>query len=82
LSGLLNLGIGTYFTYGVSRWRRVLQFIGSGLIVAATGLFITGFFTEPKLAGLETPWSGRGIYLLAYRTLLHFFSGLGNTKLS
>jgi hypothetical protein len=77
LSGLLNLGIGTYFSYGVTRWRRILQFLGSGLIVAATALFIAGFFSEPKLAGLETPWSGQGIYLIAYGTLLHLFSGLG-----
>lgn len=77
LSGLLNLGIGTYFSYGVTRWRRILQFLGSGLIVAATALFIAGFFTEPKLAGLETPWSGQGIYLIAYGTLLHLLSGLG-----
>ena len=77
LSGLLNLGIGTYFNYGVTRWRRILQFLGSGLIVVATALFIAGFFSEPKLAGLETPWSGQGIYLIVYGTLLHLFSGLG-----
>ena len=80
LSGLLNLGIGTYFSYGVTRWRRVLQFLGSGLIVVATAFFVAGFFTEAKLAGLVTPWSGRGIYLIAYGTLLHFFSGLGSTQ--
>ena len=80
LSGLLNLGIGTYFSYGVTRWRRVLQFLGSGLIVVATAFFVVGFFTEPKLAGLATPWSHRGMYLIAYGTLLHFFSGLGNTQ--
>ncbi len=80
LSGLLNLGIGTYFTYGWTRLRRVLQFLGSALIVAATALFITGFFWEARLTGLETPWSGQGIYLLAYGTLLHFFSGLGKKQ--
>ena len=78
LAGLLNLGIGTYFSYGVTRWRRILQYLGSGLIVAATALFIAGFFSEPKLAGLETPWSGQGIYLIAYGTLLHLFSRVGH----
>ena len=80
LSGLLNLAIGAYFSYRPTRWRRLLQFAGSALIVAATALFITGFFWEPKLAGLETPWSGQGVYLIAYGTLLHFFSGLQRTK--
>jgi hypothetical protein len=76
LGGLVNLGIGAYFSYGASRWRRALQFLGSALIVAATVLFVVGFFTEPKLAGLETPWSGQGIYLIAYGTLLHLISTL------
>jgi hypothetical protein len=80
LSGLLNLGIGAYFSYRATRWRRLLQFAGSAFIVAATALFITGFFWEPKLAGLETPWSGQGVYLIAYGTLLHFFSGLQRPK--
>lgn len=79
LSGLLNLGIGTYFSYRVTRWRRVVQYVGSGLIVAATALFISGFFWEPKLAGLETPWAGQGVYLLAYGTLLHLLSGVRQT---
>jgi len=81
LSGLLNLVIGTYFTYGWTRWRRSLQFLGSALIVTATVLFLAGFFWEAQMSGLVTPWSGRGIYLLAYGTLFHFFSGLGKKKL-
>ena len=80
LSGLLNLGIGAYFSYRVTRWRRVVQYVGSGLIVAATALFISGFFWEPKLAGLETPWAGQGVYLLAYGTLLHLVSGVRQAK--
>ena len=46
------------------------------LIVAATAL-VSLVFLEPKMAGLETPWSGQGIYLIAYGTLLHLFSGVG-----
>jgi hypothetical protein len=79
LAGLVNLGIGTYFSCGASRWRRALQFLGSALIVVATALFVVGFFTEPKLAGL-TPWSGQGIYLIAYGTLLHFISSFGKKR--
>lgn len=80
LAGLANQAIETYFTYGVTRWRKALQFLGSGLIVAATALFVVEFFSEPKLAGLETPWSGQGIYLIAYGTLLHLISTLGIKK--
>ena len=81
LSGLLNLVIGTYFTYGWTRWRRSFQFLGSALIVTATVLFLAGFFWEAQMSGLVTPWTGRGIYLLAYGTLFHSFSGLGKKKL-
>ncbi|MCM3870952.1 MAG: hypothetical protein ND895_09710 [Pyrinomonadaceae bacterium] len=76
LAGLLNIGIGTYLAYHFERWRRVLQLLGSGLIVIATCLFIAAFFHEPKLSGLLTPLSQRGIYLISFGTLLHFFSGL------
>ena len=78
LSGLLNLGIGAYFSYRVTRWRRVVQYVGSGLIVAATALFISGFFWEPKLAGLETPWAGQ-VFISRIR-LLHLLTGCTTNK--
>lgn len=76
MSGLLNLGIGTYFKYGATRQLKLLQVLGSALILIATVLFVFAFFTEARLSGLETPWSRQGIYLLAIGTLLHFFGGL------
>ena len=80
LAGLLNIGIGAYFTYHVERWRRVLQLLGSGLIVFATCLFVAAFFYEPKLSGLVTPISQRSIFLISYGTLFHLFSGLRRRK--
>ena len=76
LSGLLNLGIGTYFDYGPRRWRRVLQVIGSLLIVTATVLFILAFIYEPPRASLNTPLSGRAMYLILDGTLLHVIAGI------
>ena len=80
LAGLLNIGIGAYFTRHFERWRRVLQSLGSGLIVIATSLFIAAFFYEPKLSGLETPFSQRAMFLISYGTLFHLFSGLRRRK--
>lgn len=78
LAGLLNLGIGTYFRYRVSRAHRVIQLLGSTLIVVATILFAVGFFYEPHLANLQTPLSHWGMYAIAAGTLLHALAGLGS----
>lgn len=77
LAGLLNLGLGTYLRTRESSVRRIVQVLGSTLIVTATGLFIAGFFYEPKLADLETPLSHWGMYAIAVGTLMHVFSELG-----
>lgn len=77
LAGLLNLGIGAYFSLRTTRAGRVIQVIGSAMIVTATVLFFAGFIYEPKLSALETPLSHRGMYLIAAGTLLHLLSGAG-----
>lgn len=77
LAGLLNLGIGTYFRPRESVGRRILQILGSALIVVATGLFVVAFFHEPGLPDLHTPLSHYGMYAIAAGTLLHLLSGLG-----
>lgn len=80
LAGLLNIGIGAYFSYHVERWRLVLQLLGSGLVLIATCLFIAAFFYEPNLSGLATPLSQPGIFLISCGTLFHLFSGLRRRK--
>ena len=74
LAGLLNLGIGAYFTYRVATWRRILQLIGSLLIIVASCLFLIAFFYEPKLSDLHTPLSHWGTYVIATGVLLHLIS--------
>ena len=74
MAGLLNLGIGTYFSYRQLAWGRILQFLGSALIVIATILFVVAFFYEPGMIGLKTPVSHWGMYLILAGTFLHFFS--------
>jgi len=80
LSGLLNLGIAAYVTFHPHFWRRILQVIGSGLIIIASLLFIVAFFYEPKLTNLHTPLSHWGTYVIVAGTLLHLFSGTGLEK--
>ena len=76
LSGLLNLGIGAYFTYREETWQRTTQLFGSLLIFAASILFVIGFFCEPNLTNLRTPLSHYGAYAIAAGAILHVISGL------
>ena len=74
LAGLLNLGIGAYFTYRTETWQRTLQLLGSLLIFAASVLFVIAFFYEPNLSDLHTPLSHWGTYTIAAGTVLHVVS--------
>jgi hypothetical protein len=76
LSGLLHLGIGSYFSYRAEKWRRALQYLGSVLITIAPVLLTIGFFYEPHLQGLYAPFSKRAIIMLAVGALLHVVSGV------
>ena len=76
LAGLLNLGIGAYFTYRIQPWRRTLQLLGSLLIFVASFLFLIAFFYEPNLGDLKTPLSHWGTYTIAAGAVFHVVSGV------
>ena len=76
MSGLLHLGIGTYFFNRAQTWRRALQILGSALITISPVLFTVGFFYEPSLQGLYAPLSKAGIIMMAVGALLHVVSGV------
>lgn len=77
LSGLLNLGIGTYLRARRDSRRRVCQWCGSAMIMVSSALFVAGFFYEPTLSDLETPFSHWGAYVIVAGVLLHIISGVG-----
>ena len=74
MSGLVHLGIGTYFVPRPTVTRRALQMTGSILITVATVLFTIAFFYEPHLEALSTPLSLAGTITISVGTLLHLFS--------
>jgi hypothetical protein len=75
MSGLLHLGLGSYFFARAQTWRRALQMLGSLLITIAPVLFTIGFFYEPYLQGLHAPLSKIGVIIMAVGALLHVVSG-------
>jgi hypothetical protein len=76
MSGLVHLGIGTYFSSRSTATRRALQIIGSVLIIIATVIFTIAFFYEPRLEGLQNRLTLPGTIMIAVGTLLHLFSGV------
>ena len=76
LSGLVNLGVGAYFTYRVARWRRALQVAGSALILLAPPLMTAAFFYEPTLRGLQRTFTQPAVVALFAGVFLHLFSGI------
>ena len=77
MSGLVHVGMGSYFRYQLTRARRGLQISGSILITIASVIFTIAFFYEPSLEELHTPLSLAGTIAIAVGTLLHLFSGTG-----
>lgn len=80
LSGLVNVGLGTYFSYRVERWRQVLQMLGSVLIVLASGLFVAAFIYETSVANFAAPLAGWAMYTIFAGTLFHLLGGLRAKK--
>jgi hypothetical protein len=80
LAGLLNLGVGVYFTYWRERWRKILQMIGSLLIIIAPLMMIGAFFYEPTLKGLQRTLTLPAIVTLAVGVFFHLFSGMKQGK--
>jgi hypothetical protein len=75
-SGLLNLGIGAYFSHRTEVWQRAMQLLGSLLIFAASILFVIAFFHEASRGDLRTPLSHYGAYAIAAGAVLHVISGM------
>lgn len=80
LSGLIHLGLGSYFQYRLHPWLRILQILGSAFITIASILFMIAFFYEPKLDRLYAPLSLCGMILIAVGTLLHLLSGVKEAR--
>jgi hypothetical protein len=80
LAGLLNLGVGVYFTYWRERWRKALQLVGSALLIIAPLMMIGAFFYEPTLKGLQRTLILPAIVMLVTGVFFHLFSGMRQGK--
>jgi hypothetical protein len=80
LAGLINLGIGVYFTYWREPWRKSLQLVGSVLLIIAPLMMIGAFFYEPMLEGMPRTLTLPALVALIIGVLFHLFSGMRQGK--
>jgi hypothetical protein len=76
-AALVNMAVGAYYVRRVGKKQRVLQMIGSLLIIISPAFLLVAFCIEPGLSGLARPFTRPGIYTLGAGTLLHLFSAIG-----
>ena len=76
LAGLVNLGLGSYYSYGARGRRKALQVLGSAMVLLAPALLLAAFFTEPGAPGLKRHFTLPAIVMLSVGTMLHALSGL------
>ena len=76
-SGLVNLVLGLYLQRHTRGWRRVVQAIGSGFLIASPALLIVAFTVEPGRGFQhEMRWSQDGLFLLFLGSMAHLVCGV------
>jgi hypothetical protein len=75
-SALLNVVLGAYGVASPQHGVRLLQYLGSALLVTAPVLFVYGFFVETPLGRIERPLTREAIYLSLAGVLVHAAAGV------
>ncbi len=75
-SALLHLILGVYLQISPVIWHKVLQILGSVLLIAASGFLIWGFIHETYFAKNFSDISRWGIYLSLAGAGFHLIGGL------
>src|SRR5258708_4137105 len=61
-SALIHISLGVYLNMCPQRWRQVLQYFGSFLLVLSSGLLLWGFIFETYVTQHFSDISRNGIY--------------------
>ena len=74
MAGLLNVGLGLYFTAQAAGWRQTLQRVGSVLLLAAPVMLLAAFLLEPQHAEPERPITAAGLFAALIGMGCHFIA--------
>ncbi len=75
-SALIHLALGTYLSLRLDRWRRVLQYVGSGLLFMSSGLLLRAFILETYQYGQFFDLSRFGIYASLAGVAVHWIASI------
>lgn len=70
-SGLLNLSIGVQLQFSSEPWKKVVQYIGSIMLLVSPMIFLYGFYQEANLGHIDRAITRVGIFLSLAGTALH-----------
>jgi len=76
-SALIHMALGTYLELRAPVYSRVLQYVGSLLLVISSVLLVWAFVTETYSLQHFSQLSRFGIYASLAGVALHLFGGLG-----
>ena len=79
-SALLHLLLGVYLQISVKTWRKVLQILGSILLIVASGLLIWGFIYDTYYVKTFSDVARFGIYLSLAGVVFHLIGGFLGQK--
>ncbi|MFT3743520.1 MAG: hypothetical protein QM785_04415 [Pyrinomonadaceae bacterium] len=77
-SSLIHLMLGVYLSISPVRWRSVVQYIGSALLTASSGILLWGFIVETYQFAHFSDVSRWGIYLSLAGAVPHLIGVLGH----
>jgi glucan phosphoethanolaminetransferase (alkaline phosphatase superfamily) len=80
LAGLVNLALAAYLVARTENWQRVVQWLGSILIITASLLFVAAFFYDSTRGDLRAPVTHWAVYAIAAGSLAHLFSGVQSRR--
>ena len=75
LSSLIHILLGIYLNIQKETWRRIVQILGSILLIAGSGLLVWAFVFETYTAKHFSDISRFGLYATLYGTILHVIGG-------
>lgn len=76
LSGIINLMLGLYLYEASSGMHRILQIVGSALILLSPFALLVAFASEPQMQDLARPWSRPALYSTLAGALCHLVASL------
>ena len=74
-SALIHISLGTYFQMCRQLWRKILQYTGSVILIASSGLLLWAFIVESYQLQHFSDISRWGIYLSLAGVGLHLIGG-------